>query len=200
MISITKDEWRMKEKVTPSYIGRWEPTPFNLDRVRKGELPAGYIGRRSMLAYEEGHGTCLLTEGVHFIIEGETNLAKDVNEPSLSALLGNELLEVLDKHDMHIICISVDNGQFNADVEFFSPAGEDVIRYICFDGSKEGFVRGFETAADDFDADENAAMWVESRGQNGVPSSIRVLIEDAEAIKKALVEAAAALRAAADCL
>lgn len=65
----TKAEWAKIERTTPGYIGRWEATPFNLDRVEAGELPASYIGKRNMLAYEEGHGTVLLTEGVHFVID-----------------------------------------------------------------------------------------------------------------------------------
>ena len=65
----TKKEWERMKRVTPNYIGKWEPTPFNLDRVAAGELPAEYIGKRNMLAYESGHGTVLLTEGVHFIID-----------------------------------------------------------------------------------------------------------------------------------
>lgn len=68
MKHITKKEWAKMERETPNYIGKWEPTPFNLDRVAAGELPADFIGRRNMLSYEPGVGTVLLTEGVHFTI------------------------------------------------------------------------------------------------------------------------------------
>lgn len=64
----TAKEWAEMAKATPGYIGKWEPTPFNLGCVKAGELPAEYIGRRNMLSYEEGVGTVLLTEGVHFTI------------------------------------------------------------------------------------------------------------------------------------
>lgn len=70
----TDKEWVRMEQQHPDYVGRWEPTPFILDRVAAGEVPAEYIGRRNMLDYEPGIGTVLLTEGVHFIIEGENNL------------------------------------------------------------------------------------------------------------------------------
>lgn len=43
---------------------------------------------------------------------------------------------------------------------------------------------------EDFDADEHAAMWIESRGERGIPSSIRTLIDDADAIKEMLKELA----------
>lgn len=66
----TEKEWAKMVEQCPNYFGKWEPTPFNLDRVEAGELPAEYIGRRNMLDYEQGTGTVLLTEGVHFTIGG----------------------------------------------------------------------------------------------------------------------------------
>lgn len=65
----TKKEWDKMVAQCPGYFGKWEPTPFNLDRVAAGELPAKYIGRRNMMTYEPGTGTVLLTEGAHFTIE-----------------------------------------------------------------------------------------------------------------------------------
>jgi len=60
-----KAEWEREQ-----YKGRWEPSPFLLDRVEAGEVPAGYIGRRNVMVGGE-HGATLLTEGVHFLVEGE---------------------------------------------------------------------------------------------------------------------------------
>lgn len=65
----TKKEWDRMVNQCPDYFGKWEPTPFNLDRVAAGELPAEYIGRRNMMTYEPGVGTVLLTEDVHFTVE-----------------------------------------------------------------------------------------------------------------------------------
>ncbi len=65
----SKEEWSEIVRIAPSYVGRWEPTPFNLDRVATGELPAEYIGKRNMIVYEPNHGTVLLTEGFHFAID-----------------------------------------------------------------------------------------------------------------------------------
>ena len=65
----TKKEWDEMVSQCPDYFGKWEQTPFNLDRVAAGELPAEYIGRRYMMTYEPGTGTVLLTEGAHFTIE-----------------------------------------------------------------------------------------------------------------------------------
>ena len=47
--------------------------------------------------------------------------------------------------------------------------------------------------AAEFDADEHAEMWVDKRGQNGVPNSIRALIDDADAIQEMLDELAEAV-------
>lgn len=71
-----------------------------------------------------------------------------------------------------------------------SPAGEDFFFTV---NEKENLVREVQDYATDFDADEHAEMWVESRGKRGVPSSIRTLIDDADAIQEMLDELAAAL-------
>lgn len=68
MKHFTKKEWEQMERDHPDYTGKWEPSPFNLDRVAAGEIPADIIGKRNMLSYEPGVGTVLLTEGMHFTI------------------------------------------------------------------------------------------------------------------------------------
>lgn len=81
--------------------------------------------------------------------------------------------------------------------EKYSPAGEDFIFTIV--GNDEGAVaEKVREYAYDFDPDEHAEMWVESRGKRGVPDSIRTLIDDADAIKEMLFELADVLRKAAE--
>lgn len=82
---------------------------------------------------------------------------------------------------------TVDEG--GMELEKCSPAGEDFFFYI------EGKDIPAEVAeyAEDFDPDEHAEMWVESRGKGGCPDSIRELIDDAQAIQEMLNELAAAL-------
>ena len=48
----TKAEWR---KIPESYKGRWEASPYNLERVKQGELPAEYIGKRTTIVNDEHH-------------------------------------------------------------------------------------------------------------------------------------------------
>lgn len=77
----------------------------------------------------------------------------------------------------------------SVELEKHSPAGEDFI----FTVSSENFVREVKEYAADFDVDEHVEMWVNSRGTRGVPSSVRTLVEDAEAIDEMLEELADAL-------
>jgi hypothetical protein len=99
----------------------------------------------------------------------------------IKAILEKELGE-------HVNVVSVDypDDEYCAELEFYSEAGEDFVFTVCFDGTWENFVFRFWLYADEFDPDEHAEMWVGSRGKNGVPSSIRVLIDDADDIKKTL--------------
>ena len=64
-------------------------------------------------------------------------------------------------------------------------------------GNDEGAVaEKVREYAYDFDPDEHAEMWVESRGKRGVPDSIRTFVDDADAIKEMLFELAQELRKA----
>ena len=78
-----------------------------------------------------------------------------------------------------------ENGAGDFEIETYSPAGEDVIVPVCVEdeNNAEYWKKVFEYE-DNFDPSEHAAMWY---GQNrGEPSSLRDLIDDAEAIKKML--------------
>ena len=61
----TKEEWAKQQ-----YTGQWEDCPFHRSRVEAGELHPYYIGRRNIMV-NEGKGTTLLTEGIHFLIDGD---------------------------------------------------------------------------------------------------------------------------------
>lgn len=74
-------------------------------------------------------------------------------------------------------------------LESWSPAGED----ICFDIEGKDIPAEVAEYAEDFDPDEHAEMWVEHRGKGGCPSTIRELVDDADAIKEMLKTLADAL-------
>lgn len=80
------------------------------------------------------------------------------------------------------------------EIETSSPAGEDVIETIWIEpGQTIG--EAARDWADSYDADDHAAQWIEHRGEGGCPSTVRELIDDAEAIGDMIRELADALAA-----
>ena len=103
--------------------------------------------------------------------------------------LANSIIEVLENNDWRLCGeVKKQGEEFYAEIETFSPCGEDVVETVWFDGTDVGFINGVINCACDFNADEHAEMWVEHRGENGVPNSIRELIDDADAIQGMLDE------------
>lgn len=84
-------------------------------------------------------------------------------------------------------------GEYDIELETYSPEGENVIVSLIYDGTEEGFIAAFVEYANWFDVEEHAEMWIESRGKNGVPSSIKDLLEDAEWQKNTFLKVAKAL-------
>lgn len=72
------------------------------------------------------------------------------------------------------------------EIENWSPAGENIIETIRFDGTPEGLLQSLKENAESFDVDDHVEMWIEGRGKNGVPDTARELVEDAEAIQEML--------------
>lgn len=108
--------------------------------------------------------------------------------------LREKIMDVLEEHDATVSHTQQGDDHI-ASVYFYSPAGEDFGIDVWYNGEQEDFIRAFAEAAHDFDADEHAEMWVNARGTVcGVPSSIRELIDDADAIRKELMDIAADLR------
>lgn len=108
--------------------------------------------------------------------------------------LSKKIIEVLEAHDISL-CGEISERTYNNDgydveLETYSPEGEDVIISLIYDGTEEDFIRQFERYAEDFDAEEHAETYIDMRGKNGVPESIRDLLEDAEWQKEMLLEVA----------
>lgn len=76
------------------------------------------------------------------------------------------------------------------ELETCSLLGEDFSMIIDFDKEEtiDSFLENLKEYESDFDSEEHAKMWIESRGKNGVPNSIRDLLDDAEEIKKMIFE------------
>lgn len=95
-------------------------------------------------------------------------------------------LEVLNNLNWNIFSVCAD-GSFG--LRKYSPAGE----YYCFAAYADTIVEDVGNEAEHFDVDEHVMTWADKRGHNGVPDTIRELLEDAEAIKTMLNELADAL-------
>ena len=94
--------------------------------------------------------------------------------------LDNKIMEIVEKHDFVIHKVEKQNNYFYVEINQGTPCGEDWLETIWFDGTNEGFIEAVRERYNNFDVDEEAELWIESRGKNGVPSSIKALIEDAE--------------------
>lgn len=106
----------------------------------------------------------------------------------MKALTFDMIERVLEENEIRI------DGDFkedrSIDLQFFSPLGEDFWFTIYFDGQPADFIYQFCSYQQGFDPDEHAAMWIANRGKHGTPSSVRDLIDDADAIDDRLQEIA----------
>ena len=101
--------------------------------------------------------------------------------------LEQRYIDILKENDWNVSSYTEDG---RVELETYSPVGEDFSIIV----EVENFPESVREYANDFDANEHAEMWIEARGKvNGVPDSIRELIEDAEAIQDMLDELAYAL-------
>lgn len=104
--------------------------------------------------------------------------------------LSKKIREFLEE-ELYSVSETVQDGRLYVEMEFYSDLGEDFIFTVDCDGTKSDFVKQFQEYATDFDPDEHAEMWVKARDSvDGVPHSVRALIDDADAIKERLEELA----------
>lgn len=99
----------------------------------------------------------------------------------------DELVDIANELDWS--CSIDENG---IEFEKHSPLGEDFIFYA--EGTTpEEICDSVYDYDQGFDAEEHAEIWIENRGKNGTPNSIRDLLDDAEAIQGMLDELQEAL-------
>ena len=105
--------------------------------------------------------------------------------------LSEKSFEVLERNELNIGDVTKQNNEFYLEYGQSTPEGEDWWETLWFDGTEEGFIKAFTERANSFDVDEEAEVWIESRGKvRGVPDSIRDLIDDAEWKKETLLQTA----------
>lgn len=102
--------------------------------------------------------------------------------------LNKEIIEILDSHGFSFDSIEEQDNEYYIEMNNGTPAGEDWWTTIWFDGTNAGFIDSLEEVVNDFDVNEEVEIWIPGRGQNGVPNSIEVLLEDAKWKLKQLEE------------
>lgn len=103
--------------------------------------------------------------------------------------LDQHTLDILEEEDM-----SLDYSCASFLVRWQSPAGED----FNMDIDAESFISDFVSQAENFDADDHAELFIRNRGQHGIPTTIREILEDAEAIAEKLQHVAERLNSLDD--
>lgn len=94
--------------------------------------------------------------------------------------LSKKIMKILDSHGFSFDGIEKQDHEYYIEMNNGTPAGEDWLITIWFDGTSTGFIDSLEEAVNDFDVDEEVEIWIPGRGQNGVPNSIETLVEDAK--------------------
>jgi hypothetical protein len=102
--------------------------------------------------------------------------------------LDERIMNVLENNDISV-SLYAQYGEYVAELEWCSPAGEDFGFSFYFNGLPEDFVDQFTSYAADFDPEEHAVQWYGGRGAPG----LRELLDDADAIDKHLQKVAAQL-------
>lgn len=102
--------------------------------------------------------------------------------------LSDKIIGIVENNGFSINEIEKQDDSFYVEFGQCTPCSEDWWETIWFDGTDEGFIEAVRERYNNFDVDEEAEIWVESRGKNGVPSSIRALVEDAEWKERTLGE------------
>ena len=85
----------------------------------------------------------------------------------------------------------------DAFIEFWTDtAGQDILTEFDYDGTPEDFVKQFTKRAEWYDVDEEVELYVGMRGKNGVPNTVRELLDDCQEAKDTLMEIARRLQEA----
>ena len=115
-----------------------------------------------------------------------TNMKKNKNVSDIPEWISN----ILEENGMSYSIYDSDDRSY-VELEFSSDNGEDVVFTIDYATDDVlSFVREFRDYANEYDPDEHVEMWIPYRGKNGVPKSIRTLLNDADSIGDVLMKTA----------
>lgn len=100
--------------------------------------------------------------------------------------LNEKIIEAIENNGFCYSAVMERDNGFYIELYQDTPAGEDWHVTIWFNGSNNEFIDSFRRYSESFDVDKEAEIWIESRGEHGVPNSISVLVKDAEWKKEKL--------------
>ena len=115
-------------------------------------------------------------------------------------MLNQKIIDTVEKNGFSIHEVEKHGNEFIVEINQGTPLGEDWWEAIWFDGTNDRFVEAIRDRYNNFDVDEETEIWIENRGKNGVPSSIKALVEDAEWKESELERLANDLEELGDCL
>ena len=94
--------------------------------------------------------------------------------------LNENIVRILEENDFNIGEITEQGGSYYIELSQYTPLGEDWYVVVWFNGTDEDFIDQFDQIYQNFDVDEELEVFMECRGKNGVPTSVRELLEDQE--------------------
>jgi hypothetical protein len=95
--------------------------------------------------------------------------------------LQKKIIEVLEANGWVIRSEPEKQGEeYYVEISHDTPAGEDWVECIWYDGTINGFFKGVRKNYMNFDIDEDVELWIYERGKRGVSNSVRALLENAE--------------------
>jgi hypothetical protein len=94
--------------------------------------------------------------------------------------LNENIIRVLEDNGFYVGKSDYSNHhkEYCVEINQSTDLGEDWWMTLWYDGTDEDFIQKFETMVDNFDPDEEAEIYIDMRGKNGVPDSIRDILDD----------------------
>ncbi len=178
-------------QILPLAIPEMQGNSFAVMRGLEEIGRVDYFGELVKLGPTEGE--VIIGSGMRFDQSQSDSVGSAKTHYSYTAELEQRYIETLEELGWSVSSYT-DDGR--VEINRYSPAGEDFS--ICV--AVNDFPQAVAKCAEDFDVDEHVEMWIEGRksGVSGIPSSIRELLEDAEAIERMIQELADALREAGE--
>lgn len=91
--------------------------------------------------------------------------------------LSKGIIEVIEKEGFSVQVCKQQNG-YCADLNQSTPLGEDWWVGIVFDETEKDFASEVGIYYMGFDPDDEVELYIQNRGKNGIPNSIRALLDD----------------------